>query len=972
MAKKRLTRYVFNPGPAGTGNLVLPGRVEASQFLLITNATRGNVLYNFADTLNRGANSVTFDAGASTITNTQFAGETTLVFNSNTAGQSTSDSLTIFVEGDETVTRPYDFGMDAMYRMRVAMPQSLVDADFEYGLQPTKWQQYQTVRNYPSIYESIGTDLSPTSITTGAQVPNSTITVTITSHGLNAGDPFTISALDSSRRGYARAEGTFLVLANTGVNTFTYVAKGQVGTAAGQTLETGQTQVRRAGFYTGATIPVANLYSNGAANSLVTVTFVTPSGFVPSMPFMVNIAGAGATTIANAAGPFYTNAVLSTTSINYIARGTVPTGNVISWGNVSVSFYARPDGYFTHRPGDGGVLLGTGVPTFGSQVARQSKKYFRYQPAKGLFFSTGGLVAPNFDIKSISANNTSIGSNITVQTDEVEHLLQANARIIIEGVTTSGYDGEYSVYQVLDEITFELRSAEVLGSISPEVSSQPKTYLKNWHGASVRLGPADDQNGVFWEYDGQTLNVVKRSSTFQTAGVVAVTPDSNTVTGTGTKFTQQLEVGQKVVIRGMTHRVIGIPSDTTLYITPDYRGVNASGGIKMYLIQEQRIPQTDFNLDRLDGTGPSGFLYLPYKMQMYGIQFTWYGAGSIDYMIRGTDGSWVFSHKIKNNNVNNEAYMRTGNLPLRYEVVNEGGGVVSRLTGAMTAGSPANGSNFSVADGTFFPSRGIVYIDNELISYDGKIGNTFLNITRGASYPLFVGGQLRTFYAGAAASHNIRSGVELLSVLASPTITHWGSAYVMDGGFDTDRGYIFSYQENNITVTSTEQTLFALRLAPSVSNSITGDLGDRELLNRAQILLEGLEVTSANTTAQTSVTIKAILNPSNFDTSTSTWSTLNTPGLGSQPSFSQVSASPAFTGASSYALPGEQVFSYIAAPGQLNTLDLSPFKELTQSALGGRGVFPNGPDVLAINLVTTTATPINGVNVILRWTEAQA
>jgi hypothetical protein len=475
---------------------------------------------------------------------------------------------------------------------------------------------------------------------------------------------------------------------------------------------------------------------------------------------------------------------------------------------------------------------------------------------------------------------------------------------------------------------------------------------------------------VFWEYDGQTLNVVRRSSTFQTAGTVSVTPDSNSVTGSGTKFTQQLEVGKQVVIRGMTHKITGLTADTAITVTPDYRGVNASAGIKMYLIQELRVPQTDFNLDRLDGTGPSGYLFLPNKMQMIGIQFTWYGAGSIDYMIRGIDGSWVFAHKIKNNNVNNEAYMRTGNLPVRYEVINEGGGVVSKLSGAMTAGSPANGSNFSVQDGSFFPNAGTVYIDNELISYNGKIGNTLLNITRGASLRVFLGGSLRTFYAGAAAAHNVLAGVELVSCLASPTITHWGSAYVMDGGFDTDRGYIFSYQENNFTVTTSEQTLFAIRLAPSVSNSIVGDLGDRELLNRAQILLESLEVTSGDTASATNVIVRAVLNPSNFDTATSVFVTLNDPAYGSQPSFSQVCVVPAFT-SNTFALPGEQVFSYVASPGQLNTLNLTPFKELTQSALGGRGVYPNGADVLCINVRSVSGT-IAKTNVVLRWGEAQA
>jgi len=971
MAKKRLTRYVFNPGIAGVGNLVLPGKVDANQFLLITNASKGNILYNFADTNNRGASSVSFNASASTISNTQFAGETTLTFNTSTVGQVSGDSLTIFVEGDEVVTRPYDFGMDAMYRMRVANPTSLIDADFEYGLQPTKWQSYQTVRNYPSVYEQVGTDLTVNTITTYANAFASIINVSVTSHGFNAGDPFTLSALNSAVSGYARAEGTFLVLANTGVNTFTYVSKGNVGLVKDTSLYTGQVQMRRAGFYTGATIPVSNIYNvgNTAAGSLMHVTFSTPHGFAPSMPFLVNVAGATASTVANVTGPFYTNAVLNSTQISFTARGNVVAGTNLA-SSLTVSLYARPDGYVSHRPGDGGVLLGTGVPTHGSRIARQSKKYFRYQPAKGLFFSTGALFAPNFDIKSITANNVSIGSNITVATDEVEHLMQANAVIVLEDISTSGYNGTYLIDQVLDEITFSVKATSVLGSTAAEVGTQPKVYLSGWHGAAVRLGPSDDQNGVFWEYDGQTLNVVRRSSTFQTAGTVSVSPDSNSVVGSGTKFTQQLEVGKQVVIRGMTHRITGLTADTSITVTPDYRGVGSAAGVKMYLIQELRVPQTDFNLDRLDGTGPSGYLFLPNKMQMIAIQFTWYGAGSIDYMIRGIDGGWVFAHKIKNNNVNNEAYMRTGNLPVRYEVINEGGGVVSKLSGAMTAGSPANGSNFSVQDGTFFPNAGIVYIDNELISYNGKIGNTLLNITRGSTLKVFIGGALRTFYAGVPGSHNVLAGVELVSCLASPTITHWGSAYVMDGGFDTDRGYIFSYQENNFTVTTSEQTLFAIRLAPSVSNSIVGDLGDRELLNRAQILLESLEVTSGDIASASNIIVRAVLNPSNFDTN-SVFLSINDPVYGSQPSFSQVCVTPSFTGANAFAIPGEQVFSYVASPGQLNTLSLTPFKELTQSALGGRGVYPNGADVLCIN-VRSVSGNITKTNIVLRWGEAQA
>jgi hypothetical protein len=92
-----------------------------------------------------------------------------------------------------------------------------------------------------------------------------------------------------------------------------------------------------------------------------------------------------------------------------------------------------------------------------------------------------------------------------------------------------------------------------------------------------------------------------------------------------------------------------------------------------------------------------------------------------------------------------------------------------------------------------------------------------------------------------------------------------------------------------------------------------------------------------------------------------------------QASNSAISASATLTfqfGAQ-YALPGEQVFSFVSNPGGTDSLSLETLKELTSTAIGGRGTFPNGPDVLAINVykVAGAATP---ANVILRWGEAQA
>ena len=72
-----------------------------------------------------------------------------------------------------------------------------------------------------------------------------------------------------------------------------------------------------------------------------------------------------------------------------------------------------------------------------------------------------------------------------------------------------------------------------------------------------------------------------------------------------------------------------------------------------------------------------------------------------------------------------------------------------------------------------------------------------------------------------------------------------------------------------------------------------------------------------------------------------------------------------------FALPGEQVFSFISNPGSTDNLSLEALKELTSTAIGGRGAFPNGPDVLAINVYKVSGTAVNS-SIILRWSEAQA
>ena len=251
----------------------------------------------------------------------------------------------------------------------------------------------------------------------------------------------------------------------------------------------------------------------------------------------------------------------------------------------------------------------------------------------------------------------------------------------------------------------------------------------------------------------------------------------------------------------MTHTVTEVASQTQLYVTPDYRGARDCVGSKVCLVQELVIPQHEFNLDKLDGTGPSGYNLDITKMQMIGMQWSWYGAGFIDFMLRGSDGNYVFAHRIRNSNVNTEAYMRTGNMPVRYEVHNEG--ALGKLRDSITA----TATSIPLLDATAFPNEGgYVYVDNEIIAFNGKSGNNLIGCTRAAPMPQFNGGATRLFSAGTASTHEVNTGVILISNTITPIISHWGSAFLTDGRFDEDRGYIFNYASTGIQVSTTKQT----------------------------------------------------------------------------------------------------------------------------------------------------------------------
>jgi hypothetical protein len=694
-----------------------------------------------------------------------------------------------------------------------------------------------------------------------------------------------------------------------------------------------------------------------SAISTIQVTFPSNHGFIPGNTLITQITSAG-TNAQLAAGVYFVESVPSLTTIRYTARAAGPIEN-----NLAGRIYGRADSFFSHRPFDGGVILGTGSPAHGANAIRMSKKYIRYQSGKGAMYNTGALFAPSYDIRSLTATGTGIGATITLTTDDVDHGCQVGGVIRVLGVTTSGYNGTYAVASIINERSLTILSTKNLGSSTATIGSPCLMSVLKWHGATVRAGIFDDQNGMFWQYDGQKLAVVKRSSTQQLAGSIALSAGSNSITGTNTRFRDQLIAGDKIVIKGMTHTVSNISSQTAMTVTPDFRGISNLTDTKISKTIDLITPQEDFNLDTLLGSGSSGYSLDITKMQMIGIQHTWYGAGFIDFMLRGSDGNYLFAHRYRNSNNNTEAYMRTGNLPVRYEVTNEG--ARGRLTSSMTNNQTT--IPMSEDDLYYFPSSGTVYVDNELITYTNKTNSALVGCTRESSLTQFTAGSSRSFTAGSAATHDSGTGVVLISNTITPNISHWGSAFLIDGRFDEDRGYIFSYSSTGISATVDKKTAFLIRLAPSVSNAAIGDLGEKELLNRAQLLLSSISISAdAQTSGSSAIVVEGVLNPQNYPVNPAliSWTGLGTSAAGGQPSFAQIASGGSVDwGASattSTATVLGQLTSTITAKSfneSNNTLTATSFTN-SPSTVTARAINTNfsGTGSISSNTLTITAT----------------
>jgi len=268
-------------------------------------------------------------------------------------------------------------------------------------------------------------------------------------------------------------------------------------------------------------------------------------------------------------------------------------------------------------------------------------------------------------------------------------------------------------------------------------------------------------------------------------------------------------------------------------------------------------------LDRLDGTGPTGFNQDLTKIQMVYMDYTWYGAGFIRWGVRAVQGSIIYCHKVQHGNREYQAYQRSGNLPGRFEAINFGARqpITAQIaaTGYSQGASPTPGT-ISVYDASryFIPgggsangerNNGEVIVEGEVFYYTG-----IASITGPAPWATNTGGVTSLATIGTV---TVSSGS-----LVSVTLTSGGSGYTVAPpvtiGGGGGAGAVAKALLNPITgaVTGIQVTSggFGYTSAPNVyigANQLTGCFRESTVVALGN--LAGTPTVTAGSTAITNV-----------------------------------------------------------------------------------------------------------------------
>lgn len=239
---------------------------------------------------------------------------------------------------------------------------------------------------------------------------------------------------------------------------------------------------------------------------------------------------------------------------------------------------------------------------------------------------------------------------------------------------------------------------------------------------------------------------------------------------------------------------------------------------------ETPVPQSDWNGDKLDGTGPSGITLDLTKAQIYWMDLEWLGVGSVrmGFVI---DGVFILCHTFQHANIITSTYITTASLPLRYELFNDddttGASTLKQICSTVISegGYELRGSQQSIGTsiltpmtfavaGTYYPVVGIRLKSTRLDAIVIATAISLIGLGNGKNY------------AWRVVNGNVQiSGGSWVPASAESSVEYNITGSSASGGRVLASGYVNSSNQGSPSINILKEALFSNQLE---RNGLTG------------------------------------------------------------------------------------------------------------------------------------------------------
>ena len=235
------------------------------------------------------------------------------------------------------------------------------------------------------------------------------------------------------------------------------------------------------------------------------------------------------------------------------------------------------------------------------------------------------------------------------------------------------------------------------------------------------------------------------------------------------------------------------------------------------------VLQANWNGDKLDGTGASGYTLDLTKAQIYWMDVEWLGVGSVrmGFII---DGQFILCHTFHHANIITSTYITTASLPLRYEIFNTAGTsgastlkqicstVISEggyeLRGAQQAiSTPITAARTFAVAGTYYPIVSIRLQSTRLDAIVIATAISFLGTGNGKNYQWRV------------VNGSITTGGSWLNAPGDSSVEYNLTGSSVTGGRILASGFVNSSNQGSPSLNILKEALFANQLE---RNALTG------------------------------------------------------------------------------------------------------------------------------------------------------